>query len=59
MGQFLDLALASNEGKFEVCVHDMTFKVNCMRVNLKLEWLSRDNLSSPLIALVTYGHVKN
>ena len=25
----------------------------------KLEWLSRDNLSSPPFALVTYRHVKN
>ena len=25
----------------------------------KLEWLSRDNLSSPPFALVNYRHVKN
>ena len=27
--------------------------------NYELEWLSRDNLSSPLFALVIYRHVKN
>lgn len=26
---------------------------------IKLEWLSRDNLLGPLFALVTYGHGKN
>ena len=26
---------------------------------IKLEWLSRDNLSRPPFALVTYRHVKN
>ena len=28
-------------------------------IHLNLEWLSRDNLSSPPFALVAYRHVKN
>ena len=34
-------------------------KKRIMNKDLKLEWLSRDNMSSSLFALVSYRHVKN
>ena len=43
--------------------HHLQLTENCTinewRIHIRPEWLSRNNLSSPLFARVTYRHVKN